>query len=96
MIDTTDPYVKIADCGPGWVIYVDSGNRKRWIMRGVCNQCGECESEQGRPDIVWDAPKGTPGACRDLKWETRRDIPAKVETPQHCPSCSLTGEYLSF
>ena len=94
MIKTEDPTVMIEDIGPAWVIYRDHDG-KRWIMRGTCNQCGECEVGAINPNIMWIGnPVGEPGSCRDVMYGIRRDIPVRPEIKQKFPNCSLSGEYL--
>jgi len=80
--------------GTPWIKYwSEDGNR--WIIRGKCNQCGECEVGTINRNIVWTGiPVGQAGACIDLDYGNRKDIPVRPEISKFCSSCTLRGEYL--
>ena len=70
---------------------------ERWIIRGTCNLCGECEVGGSYPEgpVTFTAtPIGTAGACIDPYHADRGDVPCRPEIKANCPSCTLSGEYL--
>jgi hypothetical protein len=91
VIMTEDPTCFIEDYGAGWVLYRSIDNT-RWIIQGLCNQCGMCEQDDA-PYLIWYKRKGLPGACIDTRWGSRRDVPVRPEIGQ-MPECTLSGKYL--
>lgn len=92
---TTDPNCFIVDKAPDTITYECGGDR--WIVRGVCNQCGSCEvgsTEDREKELLWVGDPGTPGAVIDLTYGHRLDNPIRPEGPPDWPGCSLSGEYI--
>lgn len=95
MITTTDSDIVIEDVGPGWVVYWRLSDGSRWTIRGVCNQCGECEEGGANPNVVWTGkPVGEAEACYDVTYGTRRDVPVQIGFTQRARFCTLKGEWL--
>lgn len=100
---TTDPGVviearKVAADGTPFVVYATRDGSERWVIAGTCNQCGQCEVGQvgDRPArLVWVKPVGEPGACIDLDYGTRPDMPVRPEIGRKMPACSLRGRYIT-
>lgn len=91
---TADPTCFIEERGPEYVIYRNIEG-ERWIIRGVCVACGECEVGAINPDLVWTGlPVGTPGACLDRTFGTRLDNPVRPELTTKMRFCTLEGEYI--
>jgi len=88
---TEDPTTWIVEQGEAFVVY-ENTDGDRWTIRGACNQCGQCEVPA--PHIVFVRPIGEPGACVDLRYGSRLDVPVRPEIREKCPACSLNGEYL--
>ena len=96
---TQDPTVVITargvEGGVPFVVY-ENTQGERWVIRGVCIACGECEVGAHNPDLIWTGlPVGTPGACLDRNFglPVRKDVPVRPEISQ-LPHCTLWGEYL--
>lgn len=68
---------------------------ERWVIRGLCIACGECEVGAVNPNLVWTGISvGEPGACLDSTFGTRLDVPIRPELTRKMPHCTLEGEYL--
>jgi hypothetical protein len=93
---TVDPTCWITGRGrlPDGTAWVDYATRaERWRIYGTCICCGACEvGSVGRPLLWTGIPIGEPGACLDIAFEQRPDVPVRPEIAQF-PSCSLWGEY---
>lgn len=95
---TVDPTTRIiergAEDGEQFVVY-ETTDGERWVIRGVCSACGECEVGAVNPDLTWTGvPVGQPSACIDRRFGDRPDVPVRPELTVEMPHCSLRGEYL--
>lgn len=95
---TSDPSCVITGrgvmAGVPFVAY-ENVDGERWVIRGTCTACGECEVGAATPRLIWTGvPVGQPGACLDPDYGRRPDIPVRPELAAKMPHCSLTGAYL--
>lgn len=92
---TEDPGIRIVSKTEDTVEYL-SVDGDRWIIRGQCIACGECEVgvANGESYQIWTGvPIGQPGACLDSRFGTRLDIPIRPSISK-TPNCTLRGEYV--
>jgi hypothetical protein len=95
MEPTEDPAVIIEDRGPGWVRYRALADGECWEIHGICIACGACEVGNDNLNLEWRGEVGEPGACIDLKFASRLDIPMRAGGPEKlAPHCSLRTERL--
>jgi hypothetical protein len=73
-----DVIIEHKDDETPFLIY-SNNNNERWIITGVCNQCGKCIEGSNNPDL---RPR-----------EDRLDIPVRPEITK-IKECSLRGIYL--
>jgi hypothetical protein len=83
---TEDRLVGIAERSPGRLRYRDLISGAEWILVGDCNRCGLCEIGAVGRRLLWSHAPGTRGACVDLDYARRRDIPMR---PPLLAGCSL-------
>lgn len=94
MDPTTSITERGVEDGEPFVVYATLGG-ERWIIRGTCSACGECEVGAVNPDLEWTGvPIGQPGACIDRRFGERPDVPVRPELTVKMPHCTLSGEYL--
>jgi hypothetical protein len=44
--------------------------------------------------LIWHHPPGTPGACEELGYNTRKDIPMTPKLINRIPECTYQAEWL--
>ena len=110
MVLTEDPTTVIESQGTGFVVYRCSDGR-RWRIEGTCNACGACESpgeahvnvrvlpdgtrETWTRTLRWHGDPGEPGACEEIDFASRKDIPMTPDAVAlWAPYCTLTGVWL--
>jgi hypothetical protein len=76
---------------------------ERWVVSGICNQCGLCVVGAVGDWYIWDGPPGTPGANRDTRAPNRLDdpiVPGFIEDmilmAAETPTATVTGCSLSI
>ena len=82
MEDTIEPGVYVESRAPGRIVFWDSRTGERWAQLGVCDCSGLCEhgaTPHPSQQVVWLGSVGTPGACRDLNYGRRPEIPTRPE-----------------
>lgn len=92
---TEDPGVRIVSKTDDAVEYM-SVDGERWVIRGQCIACGECElgAADGDTYQIWTGvPIGQPNACLDSRYGQRLDIPVRPSISKN-PHCTLSGEYI--
>lgn len=95
LIPTEDPGIRIISKTEDTVEYL-SVDGDRWIIRGQCIACGECEvgADQTIPYHIWTGVSvGNPGACYDARYGKRLDIPVRPSISKNS-NCTLRGEYV--
>lgn len=107
--ETIDPNVFIIEETEGRVVY-ETTSEEQWEIIGVCSACGECEVGavdiyyeetedkfplEKRYQIWTGVPIGQPGACLDVRFGNRLDIPVRPEMPEKMTNCTLSGRYLN-
>lgn len=107
---TADYSIFIIEQEENRVVY-ETTEGEQWEITGKCSACGECEvgavdtyyeEVEGEKmplkkyyQIWTGVPVGQPGACFDVRYGDRLDIPVRPELPAKNPNCTLSGRYLN-
>jgi hypothetical protein len=108
-ITTADSSIFIIEQEENRVVY-ETTTGEQWEITGQCSACGECEVgavdtyyeevEGEKMPVkkhyqIWtEIPVGQPGACLDVRYGNRLDIPIRPELPSKLLNCTLSGRYL--
>jgi hypothetical protein len=79
--------------GVPYVEYLNLSTNETWRVWGKCNACGACEVGNSNPNLYWTGiPVGEAGACVDVTFGERLDIPVGLGLPEKYPTCTLKSE----